>query len=870
VIILTCVLWSPFLYSQWTPAIAPKIGPGYSFRGASCHSDGVTWIGEEILLMSLDSGLTWQNRSPLTGDPIQDIYFLDKMNGVMVSAINRITYITITSDQGISWRTVNCTPTPQKFSAAAFIDTPNNIVVASENGNVFCSNDAGNSWVELQLSEVCFDIVTVGNGNAYISTGFSNSKNGQLYKTTDYGRTWNKTIGIFDWDSYQFVQDQCDENIFYVANEDFAASKDGLSSIYVTTNSGTFWNKTDSYPITHHCGSITTSKNAVFAQTTGGIIRSADKGKIWVDIGGPGHRIDTRLVCAITNNIILAVDTTGEIWRTSNSGGFFIPDATTDELTWFPIIGFDSDTLSLCDSMLLDTILVCPTCDRVKILDARITGTESQDYSVISLSQSASFCDTLIVGFKPSHVGSASAFYELTLASGNVYTIPLQGKGVPGDTKITSTPATLFRGDTVSLCDTTLLRTAYITSSSNCGALGISKSMIGGLYAGEYAIISPLPLRLSGYDSLTIGFTPKGSGLRDAVISLELEDGTLLLIPLAGTGLVPKPEILFDQTSLFTSDTVCLADSSASTLRLSVNYCKQIMITDQVLQGSNKADYRIKRFLPDTINGGGDIEIVFTPTGQGLRDAEIFIAFDDGSYYTIPLRGWSFPRSVVSIEVGDASNDTLGGVVKIPFTFNGLQTSEDVTFSVTYDNSLEFVNVLSPQDVPIGQVINSVNWSKVTIPSNNVLLNTPTGYMVFRVFSDSGPIHYVRFDSLSILSSKRNCLNIAPTLALATVTSLKGCEAIIVSRFLRTNKIPSFTIIPNPAQTELSLLPGASVKNTTVEIVDVLGNCVYSSKTDWTHGIRKPINISHLAEGMYFIRIFMTDGCFQRLFAVKR
>jgi hypothetical protein len=49
----------------------------------------------------------------------------------------------------------------------------------------------------------------------------------------------------------------------------------------------------------------------------------------WENIGGPSNAIDTRTVCAVTNNIVFAIGSEGSIWRTINSGGDSVNTSST-------------------------------------------------------------------------------------------------------------------------------------------------------------------------------------------------------------------------------------------------------------------------------------------------------------------------------------------------------------------------------------------------------------------------------------------------------------------------------------------------------------------------------------------------------------
>lgn len=841
--------------AQWTAVPFVSVGEGLAVGGVATYSDGVVWVGEEYLFMSPDSGLTWLDRTPIPRSRIIDLFFFDNMNGMIVPAAPT-TWVWVTSDQGLSWRRLPVSINSQQFSAGAMAGSPKDIILLTLLGDVYITHNGGSSWSISRFAASAMDIVAKGKGVAYISSGNNRLTGSSLYETQDSGRTWRKLPGIFEWDSFQFAQDQCDENYFYVANEDVSAGFDGFSEIFVSADYGTSYRETDQHPVKYHSGSIVASKNAIFAQTTEGIIRSTDRGLSWMNIGGPAHEYDTRMICAISNNILIASDTNGTIWRTVNCGGYPIPEATTEELTWYPIEAFTSDSLAYCDSMVFDTLAICPNCigQRIDITDGRLTGIDTGAYTIVSFTAN-NLCYRLILGFLAARVGTTNAAFVMTTTTGATYAIPLRGTGIIPKESLAVTPQALFIGDTVSLCDPSRAKKLYLTSSSQCDSV-ISRISIDGTYAGDYTITKPVGNTLTGYDSLEVTFTPTGSGMRNAEVVIVLERGDSIVIPLQGVGFAPKPVFTLSSPVLFSGDTTCLGAPLDETLELKVSHCMPLGVLSQSIQGNFNNDYRISRPLPDSVNGAVSIEIEFTPITEGLRDAQLVIVFADGTKLTIQLEGRGIQQSAVSLGVANASTNTLGETVNVPFTIAGLRASEDVTFAITYDNSLEYLGAFTPMDIAFGGQVTSPGWVRLTIPKADVVFGAPSGYVSFSAFSDSGGSHKVVFDSLVVPSAKPACRYIASAAATAIVKTPSGCGAQILSRYIRSGELPQFTLVPNPVRTgELYVKSSHSLDQVAIEIINVLGERLYAHESSFSQGEKKRIAIDALPEGVYVLRI---------------
>ncbi len=101
---------------------------------------------------------------------------------------------------------------------------------------------------------------------------------------------------------------------------------------------------------------------------------------------------------------------------------------------------FTQDTLSPCDSPIVDTIAFTFSGCMAQIVSQQITGAASADYSAIRLLSSPLVTsDTIIISFKPAAAGARASALELRFDDGTMATIPLEGAGAGGHSLSLST-----------------------------------------------------------------------------------------------------------------------------------------------------------------------------------------------------------------------------------------------------------------------------------------------------------------------------------------------------------------------------------------------------------------------------------------------
>ncbi len=322
------------LHAQWTN-IAPNLFPPH--KGSVAHyaisfRDRILWLVTENLYMSTDSGKSWSKpcqNIPWSVAPY-DIQFFDRQHGLVAGFDGAW----LTQDQGVTWSNL----THNYTTDACFGNSPTIIALSPVSGRNAISTDAGTSWQYGGPSRYWSNMVYVKSGS------FLSQSDGKIFSTQDFGLTWKPTSGTIHDDSYSFAIDSCDPNLIYYPSENWISRTDNTSQIYRSSDLGNTWTSPLIAAIPFLCGSVSLSPNAAYVQAmSDGIYRSTDRGLTWKNIGGPSNQWDTRLLVAINDNMIIAADADGNIWRTTNSGGELVSGSAS--MTLLSTANIENDTI---------------------------------------------------------------------------------------------------------------------------------------------------------------------------------------------------------------------------------------------------------------------------------------------------------------------------------------------------------------------------------------------------------------------------------------------------------------------------------------------------------------------------------------------
>jgi len=341
---LYCLLISfscPLLASaQWVKISSENLGKNIGF-GVVSYQYGMLSLGWGTMLhISMDNGLTWSKIKVDTHNKVRnisDIDFCNKSNGLICTDSGFF----ITSDGGNSWEiqhnpilqrqnkrfNLHSNDTSLRYFSGIFLNLPENYCIHEPNDGGITLSFNNDSIRDFEIDSLFGNDIIINRRTHGIYFIGSNNDLSSLISHAymmDYEGNWDALSGKTDFDCYSLACDPCNEKLIAVVNEETYTTTDGIACIYVSTDGGTTYKKQNqTRNLEYYCGSINIVAGVIFAQTTkDGVLRSTDYGESWISIGGPNGLNDSRLICAVTPDLIYAADDTGVVWMTTNSGGF--------------------------------------------------------------------------------------------------------------------------------------------------------------------------------------------------------------------------------------------------------------------------------------------------------------------------------------------------------------------------------------------------------------------------------------------------------------------------------------------------------------------------------------------------------------------
>ncbi len=312
IIYIILVLLSLQTFSQWhwyNPLIQ-----GNTLTTAEVIDDQTIIAAGECgtLLLSNDSGQTWEILEKLTSQTLRDIEFYDSKHGV---AVGDSGVIIRTNDGGNTWIIAE-TPTDQNLYAVSFADS-SNIVAVGWYSTILGTTDGGNNWHFISSPVVghYYDIQFPEAKRGFI-VGRNSEDKAVILNSADEGTTWSTSLygtyvfpntisfinpmvgyaagyyglvlktmdGGTSWE-LQPDADKWLHKILFINQDTGYATSNIPYSIYRTVDGANSWEDITPENQEYFKTVIQTSQNKLFAFGTGGFIaESGDFGDTWTEI----------------------------------------------------------------------------------------------------------------------------------------------------------------------------------------------------------------------------------------------------------------------------------------------------------------------------------------------------------------------------------------------------------------------------------------------------------------------------------------------------------------------------------------------------------------------------------------------------------
>lgn len=197
-------------------------------------------------------------------------------------------------------------------------------------------------------------------------------------------------------------------------------------------------------------------------------------------------------------------------------------------------------------------------------------------------------------------------------------------------------PRRLFATDTLSACDSSVIRIARVFSTA-CERRENSGEQILGPDSAHFRIIRGLPRYPTGYDSVIISF--RADSARPYIACYVVKRGQGLdTIYLSGNGRAPLRTIAPD-VKLLAFDTIRACDAARKTLWLHSSSCTPWKVQSVAIMGRDSAHFLILRQAPFVLTGLDSVRVSFAPDSARYYGATLHVVLDDGTSFDVPIEG---------------------------------------------------------------------------------------------------------------------------------------------------------------------------------------------------------------------------------------
>jgi hypothetical protein len=234
---------------------------------------------------------------------------IDDINRIAVATND---YIYISRNRGVTWS--------HKESKRSWIAVSVSLnftfqTAAVSGGQIYTSTNSGNTWIPREFFRQWVDVDISrrsGTGSTEGQHQIAAVSNSFLYVSADTGVSWTTRASAKNWKSVAISQ-----------FGDIQMAVAFGDSIYKSTDYGVTWNAIVFTVNEWQCISITNNGTTQIAVTyNGAIYKSTDTGDTWVKVStiSEGNILTSVSISPGDSNIIIAVGSVGDIYRSINSG----------------------------------------------------------------------------------------------------------------------------------------------------------------------------------------------------------------------------------------------------------------------------------------------------------------------------------------------------------------------------------------------------------------------------------------------------------------------------------------------------------------------------------------------------------------------
>lgn len=301
-----------FVFSQsWR-----RVGQwGNQFSDIIWVTEDVAYIaGDNIILKTIDGGLSWIEQEAPTDNLMLSLDFYDTEKGIIVGTKGVIYQ---TSDGGRSWESIDL-GTSVQLKDVCFV-TESTIVIAGEKGNFFQSTNGGSSWEQKMLPST-FDFNALYFAN--MDSGYIATSGAEIIKTVDGGANWQVILTDFnaELNDIYFLND----TIGYAVGNGGTIIKSedaGQTWSYINSGMDTDFSKVVFHPDNPLIGLVAGKNGTILRTVNGGLTFATAGSRTTQGINGIAFRPNSNIVYAVAGSgVVISSTNSGSSWSLRYSG----------------------------------------------------------------------------------------------------------------------------------------------------------------------------------------------------------------------------------------------------------------------------------------------------------------------------------------------------------------------------------------------------------------------------------------------------------------------------------------------------------------------------------------------------------------------
>jgi len=249
--------------------------PTKDWRSISVSDDGtkIVAVSTNSLWTSSNSGSTWTERLPW-GNWNSVKLSADGSKIFATTRSNQNSYVHISNDFGATWTTTR----PSGYECwdlcqVAISSDGSKVFLLLYNGGIYVSNDSGSTWTQTNTNRLAWTTIASSSDGRYVIAGQETTR--YLYKSSDYGQTWNQLTGADSFNGEWVSVDISDDGQKLVATA-------YNNNLFTSADGGTNWTRRSAVSGTSTRVATSSNGNVIVASIYGSSFKvSTDSGATW-------------------------------------------------------------------------------------------------------------------------------------------------------------------------------------------------------------------------------------------------------------------------------------------------------------------------------------------------------------------------------------------------------------------------------------------------------------------------------------------------------------------------------------------------------------------------------------------------------------